>query len=52
MPDNVSQPNPQERRTDEPPRVKIVAELPQDDEIQKNLEETIQNDGFPGSCGV
>jgi hypothetical protein len=40
------------RSKTEAPRVKIVAEMPQDDEIQKNLKQQKENDGFPGSCGV
>ncbi len=30
---------------------KVVAELPEDQEIREKLAEQRQNDGFPGSCG-
>lgn len=30
---------------------KIVAEMPVDKQIQANLQEQKENDGFPGSCG-
>lgn len=40
-------------RNDEPEQtVKIVAEMPGDDEMRNNLEEWQKNDGYPGSCGV
>jgi hypothetical protein len=32
-------------------KVKMVAERPEDEEIQANLEEMKKNDGYPGSCG-
>ncbi|QYR23112.1 hypothetical protein KZ483_09430 [Paenibacillus sp. sptzw28] len=33
-------------------RVKIVAEMPEDQEMRDNLEELQENDGYPGSCGL
>ncbi|WJH34153.1 hypothetical protein MJA45_16445 [Paenibacillus aurantius] len=35
-----------------PAEVKLVAEMPEDKEIQENLEEMKKNDGYPGSCGI
>ena len=32
-------------------RVKVVAEMPQDKELQSKLEEMKKNDGYPHSCG-
>jgi hypothetical protein len=34
------------------PKVKIVAEMPGDREMQDNLQEMKENDGYPGSCGI
>lgn len=31
---------------------KVVAEMPNDDEMRKGLEDRMKNDGYPGSCGV
>lgn len=31
---------------------KIVAQMPEDPEIQKNLQQQKENDGYPGSCGI
>jgi hypothetical protein len=31
---------------------KLVAQRPEDEAIQENLEETMMNDGYPGSCGI
>jgi hypothetical protein len=50
MPDNNQQASKRSRPFT--PKVKIVAEMPQDDEMQKKLKEWKENDGFPGSCGV
>lgn len=34
------------------PEVKLVAEMPGDEEMRENLEEMKLNDGYEGSCGV
>ncbi|WP_426454464.1 hypothetical protein ACP26L_17605 [Paenibacillus sp. S-38] len=34
------------------PVVKLTADLPGDEEMREHLEETIANDGYPGSCAV
>lgn len=34
------------------PKVKLVAEMPEDGEIREQLEERKQTDGYPGSCGL
>ncbi|WP_248924680.1 hypothetical protein [Paenibacillus hamazuiensis] len=34
------------------PPVKLVADMPEDEEMRGHLEEMRQNDGFPGSCGI
>lgn len=40
-------------RTDEPEQtVKVVAEMPGDDEMRSSLQERKENDGYPGSCGI
>jgi hypothetical protein len=31
---------------------KIVAQMPQDPEIQAKLQEMKENDGYSGSCGI
>ncbi|MED4604464.1 hypothetical protein P9314_27935 [Paenibacillus validus] len=31
---------------------KLAADLPGDGEMREHLEETMQNDGYPGSCAV
>lgn len=33
------------------PEVKIVAEMPEDQEIREHLKEMQENDGYKGSCG-
>jgi hypothetical protein len=33
-------------------QVKIVAEMPGDREMQDELQELKENDGYPGSCGL
>jgi hypothetical protein len=33
-------------------QVKLVAEMPQDEEMRENLQNMKENDGFPGSCGI
>lgn len=33
-------------------KVKIVAELPGDKEMQDKLQDMKENDGYPGSCGI
>lgn len=32
--------------------VKVVAEMPNDDEMREGLEEQKKNDGYPDSCGI
>ncbi|CAH0118971.1 MULTISPECIES: hypothetical protein [unclassified Paenibacillus] len=32
-------------------KVKVVAEMPEDEEMREQLEEFKKNDGYPGSCG-
>lgn len=34
------------------PAAKLVADMPGDDAMRESLEETMQNDGYPGSCSV
>lgn len=34
------------------PAVKLTADLPGDDEMRRHLDETMQNDGYPGTCAV
>jgi len=45
-------PGDSEKKSKTVPKVKIVAEMPDDDEIRENLPERQANDGYPGSCGV
>ncbi|WP_193394434.1 hypothetical protein [Paenibacillus sp. A3] len=33
-------------------KVKLVAEMPGDEEMREHLEEMKRNDGYPGSCGT
>jgi hypothetical protein len=33
-------------------RVKVVADMPGDDEMREELETMKKNDGYPGSCGI
>ncbi|GGG14006.1 hypothetical protein [Paenibacillus abyssi] len=33
-------------------RVKLVADMPGDEELRENLDEMIHSDGYPGSCAV
>ncbi|MDQ1913081.1 hypothetical protein RAC89_22055 [Paenibacillus sp. GD4] len=42
-----------QQRQNQAPRqkVKLVAEMPGDAEMRKNMREQQQNDGYPGSCG-
>ncbi len=35
-----------------PGKVKLVAELPGDEEMREHLEKMKRNDGYPGSCGT
>jgi hypothetical protein len=40
-------------RNDEPEQtIKVVAEMPNDDEIRDSLQEMKENDGYPDSCGI
>ncbi|WP_169306694.1 hypothetical protein [Cohnella pontilimi] len=50
----MSDPNRQQQSRSQQavPKVKIVAEMPQDDEVQKKLKDWKETDGYPGSCGV
>lgn len=32
--------------------VKLVADLPGDEEMREHLDEQIAKDGYPGSCGI
>lgn len=34
------------------PRVKLVAELPEDEGLEQRNEEMQKNDGYPSSCGI
>jgi hypothetical protein len=34
------------------PAVKLVADLPGDEEMREHLDEQIAKDGYPGSCGI
>lgn len=34
------------------PAAKLTADLPGDEEMREHLEETMQNDGYPGGCAV
>ncbi|HUC92132.1 MAG TPA: hypothetical protein VMS09_08905 [Paenibacillus sp.] len=31
---------------------KVVAEMPDDNEMRSNLQQQKENDGYPGSCGI
>ncbi|XEC92884.1 hypothetical protein AB6A23_15980 [Paenibacillus tarimensis] len=35
-----------------PSPVQVTADRPGDEEMREQLDEMIQQDGFPGSCGV
>jgi hypothetical protein len=34
------------------PPVKLVADLPSDEEMREHLDEWMENDGHPGSCTI
>lgn len=34
------------------PAVKLVADIPGDEEMREHLDEMMQTDGYPGSCTV
>jgi hypothetical protein len=34
------------------PSVKLVADMPEDEEIREHLDEIKSNDGYQGSCGI
>jgi hypothetical protein len=33
-------------------QVKVVAEMPDDEEMREHLQEMKEHDGYPGSCGI
>lgn len=33
-------------------RIKMVAEMPGDQEMRDNLQQMKEHDGYPGSCGI
>jgi hypothetical protein len=50
----MSDMNPKSKMQRKPPeqQVKVVAEMPEDEEMRDKLEETKEHDGYPGSCGI
>ncbi|MCD9024287.1 hypothetical protein [Cohnella silvisoli] len=51
--DKINQTDETQEKLDYPVRtVKIVAEMPHDDEMSDELQEMKENDGYSDSCGI
>jgi hypothetical protein len=49
----INQTDESQERIDNPVKtVKVVAEMPEDDEMRDNLQDMKENDGYPSSCGI